>query len=279
MKGDAGFPVRLRFTKLGKVRFVSHRDVARAFERAFRIEQLPLAFTQGFSPRPKVSFGLALGVGHEGTAEYLDVELAETIDLDELVDPVSTALPEGIDVIGAAALTERAPSLQESVSRVEYDLRLADIDAAALRAAVDRALAHHHLPITTTRKGREVVEDLRPGVRGLALRSEDDGTAVVTLDVATQPRGVRPADLVGALRDLASAPATEGRDRVVRTHQWIERDGARLEPLEADRAAHTAIAVRVMSKGRTNDRRDHAGGNRFRVEDTGAGDNGARRIA
>ena len=76
MKGDSGFPVRLRFTKLGKVRFVSHRDLARAFERAFRIEQLPLAFTQGFSPRPKVSFGLALGVGHESVAEYLDFELA-----------------------------------------------------------------------------------------------------------------------------------------------------------------------------------------------------------
>ena len=76
MKGSEGFPVRLGFTKRGKVRFVSHRDVARAFERAFRIEQLPLAFTLGFSPRPKVSFGLALSVGHESDAEYLDVELA-----------------------------------------------------------------------------------------------------------------------------------------------------------------------------------------------------------
>ncbi len=53
MRGDAGFPVRLRFTKRGKVRFISHRDVARAFERAFRIEQLPLAFTQGSRPGPR----------------------------------------------------------------------------------------------------------------------------------------------------------------------------------------------------------------------------------
>jgi radical SAM-linked protein len=73
MRGDSGFPVRIRFSKRGKVRFISHRDVARAFERAFRIEQLPLAFTEGFSPRPKVSFGLALSVGHESDAEYLDV--------------------------------------------------------------------------------------------------------------------------------------------------------------------------------------------------------------
>ena len=57
MRGDTGFPLRLRFCKRGKVRFISHRDVARAFERAFRIEQLPLAFTEGFSPRPKVQGG------------------------------------------------------------------------------------------------------------------------------------------------------------------------------------------------------------------------------
>ena len=60
MRGDQGFPVRLRFSKHGKIRFISHRDVARAFERAFRIVELPLAFTQGFSPRPKVSFGASV---------------------------------------------------------------------------------------------------------------------------------------------------------------------------------------------------------------------------
>src|SRR5919106_6720592 len=98
MRGDAGFPVRLRFSKRGKVRFISHRDVARAFERAFRVERLPLAFTQGFVPRPKVSFGLALSVGHESDAEYLDFELAEPVPLDPLGPQLSGAVPEGIDV-------------------------------------------------------------------------------------------------------------------------------------------------------------------------------------
>src|SRR5450755_2436702 len=109
MRGDSGFPVRIRFSKRGKVRFISHRDVARAFERAFRIEQLPLAFTLGFSPRPKVSFGLALSVGHESEAEYLDFELREPVDPQRLPGPLSDALPEGIEVRGAAQLIDRAP--------------------------------------------------------------------------------------------------------------------------------------------------------------------------
>ena len=279
MRGDVGFPVRLRFTKLGKVRFISHRDAARAFERAFRIEQLPLAFTQGFSPRPKVSFGLALGVGHESRAEYLDLELAEAVDVGELAGPLSVALPDGIDVAGATALVERAPSLQESVGAVEYDLSLSGTDTDALDSAVERALTSETLSVTTMRKGHRVVEDLRPSLRRLLVETDDSGTALVRAEVTTQPKGLRPADLLRALRDLADAPEGDGGDRVLRTHQWIERDGARLEPLEADRAARAATSVRAMNKGRTDDRRDHSGGDRLRVEDPGDGSPDARCIA
>ena len=144
MRASDGFPVRLRFTKRGKVRFISHRDVARAFERAFRIEQLPLAFTLGFSPRPKVSFGLALSVGHESVAEYLDFELREPVETDSLPERLSAALPEGIDVTGAVPLVERAPALQEAVTLVEYHVAVADgdgnpVDLDLLATAIDRA--------------------------------------------------------------------------------------------------------------------------------------------
>lgn len=267
MKGDAGFPVRVRYTKLGKVRFVGHRDVARAFERAFRIEALPLAFTQGFSPRPKVSFGLALGVGHESTGEYLDVELAAPIPTGDLAPTLTGALPEGIDVTGVAALVDRAPSLQESVGAVEVQLRLAGLGADELIRAVEGATAADSLPVATTRKGREVVEDLRPALRRLAVVTDDAGRTVVEADTSTRPRGIRPADLLRALRDVAGTPAAGGEDRVLRTHQWIERDGARLEPLEADRAA---LHARDDDKGLTDDRRDQPGGERLHPRNAGA---------
>src|SRR5437899_3250542 len=120
MKGGAHNPVRLRYTKRGKVRWISHRDVARALERAFRITKLPLAFTEGFSPRPKVSFGLALSTGHESDAEYLDVELTEPVDTDALAARLTPALPEGMPATGAVRLIERAPALQESITEVQY---------------------------------------------------------------------------------------------------------------------------------------------------------------
>jgi len=264
VRGDVGFPVRLRFTKHGKVRFVGHRDLARSFERSFRIAALPLSFSLGFSPRPKVSLGLALGVGHESDGEYLDLELAEPIDVDALPATLTETLPIGVEVSGAVALVPRAPALQEAITSVEYDLRPAALSSPELHAAIEQAMSAEHIPIETTRKGRAVVEDLRPGLRRLELRDD-----VVEAEVATQPRGIRPAELIRALRGLAATATGSGEDRVLRTHQWIERDGARHEPLEADRAPRASDDARAPSKGLIDARRDddRGGGDRADARD------------
>ncbi len=151
MRGGAANPVRLRYTKLGKVRWISHRDVARALERAFRIAQLPLAFTEGFSPRPKVSFGLALSTGHESEAEYVDLVFAEAVELDSLADRLTPALPDGIAVTGVVALADRAPALQEAVTCVEWRVDVAhhdltDVDPAELRRTDRRGAGNAHAP-------------------------------------------------------------------------------------------------------------------------------------
>jgi radical SAM-linked protein len=241
MRGHGGFPVRVRFAKHGKVRFISHRDVARAFERAFRVEQLPLAFTEGFSPRPKVSFGLALSVGHESDAEYLDVELTEPVDTDALVERLTPALPEGMPATGAVRLTERAPALQESITEVHYRVATVDgrgepVPGGVLAVAVSDALARDELEVARVRKGKESVDDIRPVLRAIEVAHDGD-TPVLELSLLTQPRGARPREVLDALDRFTSTTGpgvglTERR--VTRTSQWIERGGARLEPLAAD---------------------------------------------
>jgi len=247
VKGDTGFPVRIRFAKRGPVRFIGHRDVARNFERAFRIEELPLAFTLGFAPRPKVGFGLALSVGHESDAEYLDVELTHGPaaegpgGLERFPEALSAALPEGIDVTGVAPIADRAPSLQEAVTSVEYRIEVAHEMPGApsspqgVEACVGAVLTAPSLEIARTRKGREVAEDVRPAIRHMELLEVDASVASLHLELATQPRNARPGDVVAALNTVAgpTGPRFTG-GRVLRTHQWIERVGARLEPLEAD---------------------------------------------
>jgi radical SAM-linked protein len=245
MRGGAANPVRLRYTKRGKIRWISHRDVARALERAFRITQLPLAFTEGFSPRPKVSFGLALSTGHESDAEYLDLVFAEAIDLEPLSASLTEALPEGMAVTGAVPLIERAPALQEAVTAVVWRVEPvaadgAPIEASQLGAHVARALELPALPTLKRRKGRDVEEDVLPFIRRCELR--DTNPVSVEMELITQPRSAKPGEILAGIARATGIAGGLVEAQVLRTHQWIERDGTRLEPLEADTRPRTLSA-------------------------------------
>jgi len=220
--------VRLRFAKLGKLRWTSHRDVARMWERAFRRVRLPLAYTEGFSPRPRVSFGLALSTGHESVAEYLDLELGDgQLEIAALPASLSAALPVGIDVLAAAVIDDRAPSLQEDVTSCTWRVEVAGpLEREGVAASVQRALAAESLVITRQRKGQPVTDDVRPAILAVQLVGVGPtGLPVLECELATQPRGLRPSEFLLAVHpDLEEA-------NVRRLYQWIERDGARREPL------------------------------------------------
>jgi radical SAM-linked protein len=219
--------IRLRFAKVGKVRFTSHRDVARMWERALRRLELPVAYTEGFSPRPKLSFGLALSTGHESVAEFLDVELREEPDLDALPGQLSAQLPVGIDVTAAAPLALGTPSLQEDVSSCTWRIEALGLEPAGAEVLVDAALAADELVITRTRKGKEVTDDLRPAVLTVRTVGPTPAGTELEAELLVHPRSVRPAELL-----LALSPGLE-EGRVLRTAQWIWRDTDRLEPIVA----------------------------------------------
>jgi len=221
--------IRLRFAKLGKVRFTSHRDVARMWERALRRLELPVAYTEGFSPRPKLSFGLALSTGHESLAEYLDVELREEPDLTTLPEQLSTQLPVGIDVTAAVPLAPGSPSLQEDVTSCTWRIEARGLEPAETESLVATALAADELVITRTRKGKEVTDDLRPAVLAVHTVGPTPAGTELEAELGVHPRSVRPAELLLALRP----GLIEGR--VLRTAQWIWRDDARREPVATAR--------------------------------------------
>ncbi|HEY7916383.1 MAG TPA: TIGR03936 family radical SAM-associated protein [Acidimicrobiales bacterium] len=255
--------IRLRFTKLGRIRFTSQRDVARMWERALRRAGLPLAYTEGFSPRPQLSFGLALPTGCESLAEYLDVVLdahrPETADIEVEALPgrLSHLLPAGIEVEAAAPVERRAGSLQQEVTSCSWAMDIAGISRGDLEAQVRILLASPVVPIVRERKGREEHDDLRPSVLALAVDGRrapagtntmagGEGPIGVVAELATRPRGVRPIELVrglvaasggtgegssGTAPDRGTATGIPVLDRACRTQQWIEREGIREEPL------------------------------------------------
>jgi radical SAM-linked protein len=228
--------LRLRYAKAGKIRFTSQRDVARMWERALRRSRLPVAWSAGFSPHPLLSFGLALPTGAESLGEYLDVRLESAVlpaeDLAALPEWLSDLLPEGIEVQCAVALLRSEGSLQQEVTSCSWTMEVLGVSAVELVGRIERMLAAACLPVTRERKGRQVEDDLRPSVLSLELADEAAGegpaqelSTAIRAELATQPRGVRPVELVSGLgADLRLA-------RACRTHQWIEHDGIRREPL------------------------------------------------
>jgi radical SAM-linked protein len=229
--------VRVRFEKLGKVRFLSHRDLARIWERSLRRAGIAVAYSEGFSPRPRLHFGLALSTGHESRAEYLDVDLAPDAGVgpDELPTRVNPSLPVGMRALAAVAVPPGTDSLQQAVTSCSWQLEVAGPQPPEVADAVARALAASTIPTVVERKGSSVELDARPAI--LALDVVTDAPAApaditplrpstaLLAELATQPRSLRPAELVRAL------DPTWVEGRVLRTHQWTLVDGARLEPI------------------------------------------------
>jgi radical SAM-linked protein len=227
--------LRIRCTKLGKIRFVSHRDGARLWERALRKVGLPTAHSAGFTPRPKISFGLALPTGAESIAEYVDVELRDGVspDLDLLRTELSEALPDGIDVTVVAERQHADESLQEVVTSCTWEL-WSDLLAPADIETATGLLDAGRLMIERERKGHRHLDDIRPAV--LDLHPDATGQRLVA-ELATIGRALRPSELAS----LAFADVDPLDVRALRTHQWISHDGDRREVLSlpAAMAAHT----------------------------------------
>ena len=218
--------IRIRFTETGKVRFVSHRDVARLFERAMRKLRLPVAYSEGFSPRPKLSFGLALSVAHESDAEYLDVELTEPIDVDDLPRALSAALPDGIDVVGAAELAPGSESLQQAITSCNWRIEVLGASPVEVTAAVAEALTATELPLERVRKGKTAITDVRPAILELEVTGPTGDGVELNAHLATSPVSLRPAELVEVLEFDG---ASEGRVR--RPDLCMILDGVRREPV------------------------------------------------
>lgn len=222
-QGVAPRVARFRYSKLGKIRFTSHRDVGRMWERALRKVAVAVAYTSGFSPRPRIAFGFALPTGAESVAEYVDIALAldKVHDLADTPERLTPALPEGLEVTGGVLLDAATPALQASVTSSTWHITVPPPSASDLSARLAELLDRPTLEVEVERKGTLVPTDIRPGI--LAASVGDDGAIVCELAA----KRTRPADF---LRALGTDPLDA---RLVRTQQWIDHDGRRAEPLAA----------------------------------------------
>src|SRR6266542_2964166 len=123
--------LRLRYAKRGRLRFTSHRDFQRAFERALRRAAVPMAYSAGFTPHPKVSYAGASPTGVASEAEYLEIALAERRDAERLREALDASLPPGLDVLEVVEV--RTPSLAVRLDASVWEIRLPGVEASTVQ--------------------------------------------------------------------------------------------------------------------------------------------------
>ena len=196
--------VRLRFAKCGDLRFVSHHDIMRCLERMLRRASIPMATSQGFNSRPKMTFALALGLGIQGTSEVVDLELSEPCDPSDLLDRLEAAAPPGFVWNDVQALSSDAPAPRPQ--SVEYRIKIPTDRRSEAQSALETLLSSSSWPLTRHREDRVSTYDLRPHILEAQLTNE----GVLCFRLRVSPDGsARPEELLEALglRDLLAAGA------------------------------------------------------------------------
>ncbi|MQS08981.1 TIGR03936 family radical SAM-associated protein [Streptomyces alkaliphilus] len=263
--------IRLRYTKRGRLRFTSHRDFQRAFERALRRAGVPMAYSAGFTPHPKVSYANAAPTGTASEAEYLEIALTESRDPERLRLLLDGSLPTGLDVI--EAVEAHTPHLAERLEASRWELRLDGVTVEEARRAVAAFLAADAVEVRRqTKKGMRAF-DARAAVVSLGAFPADtpnapdaapgDGTdgdaprepsgpggsdggpgrpcAILRLVVRHDTPAVRPDDVLSGLRAVADlAPPVPAAVTRLAQGPLDEGTGSVGDPLAPDRDAAAA---------------------------------------
>jgi radical SAM-linked protein len=207
--------LRVRFTRGDEIKYISHLDLMRCWERAFRRAEVPLAYSEGFTPHPRISLAAPLAIGVTSEAELMDVVATRWVSPHWFSGGVSRQLPAGLSIMAVVPVATTLPSLQSAVRLAEYRVEVdSTLTRKELDAAVEHLLSLEHLPWHHHRDTGERNYDLRPlvedlwveegGGLGMSLRCDSGGSGrpeqvVLALGLDAYPRSIHRTRLVLAV--------------------------------------------------------------------------------
>jgi radical SAM-linked protein len=228
--------LRIRYAKRGRLRFASHRDLARALERALRRAQIPMAFSAGFTPHPKISYLGAAPTGAASEAEYVEIGLAERCDPEAVRAALDAALPEDIAVLEAVEAAEGTGSLADRIDAASWRVELPGVDPADLDRAVTAFLARESVEVPRRTKNGLRDVDARAAVTSASAAGEA-GCAILQVVVRQVTPAVRPDDVLAALAAVADLRPPSPPRAVREAQGRLDDSGSVADPLGPDRSA------------------------------------------
>ncbi|MCW2277126.1 TIGR03936 family radical SAM-associated protein [Heliophilum fasciatum] len=227
--------IRIAFSKEDPVRWLSHLDTQKLFERALRRADIPLAFSEGFNPHPKIAFASALAVGVVSLSEYVDIELAAEVDPDVVGEKLQKAMPEGVRILGVTIIPHNAAALMAVINRADYRLRAAltaPVTEEHLAATVEKALQQTSWLVERDGKRGVSTKDIRAGVFRLQASLHDQMLLIETLVQTGSEGNVRPDEVLRVLMEQGNLPVDQESLRIIRVGLYIAKGDQLRSPME-----------------------------------------------
>lgn len=230
--------MRLKFTKGNEVKYISHLDLMRAFQRAIRRADIPIAYSSGFNPHQEISFGAPLSLGITSDAEYLDIKLREDMKPEAIIEELNDKLPAGIKLRAGTILNERAKSAMGLVTHSRYTVKVnvQGIELNQFREKLDEfmSLAEIKVMKKQPKKDFELKEiDIRPMIVSVgAVEAPDSGGSyfLQCLLLSGSKNNLKPELLIKAFADFSSWELTGVR--INREEVYTEYQGQLLDLLQ-----------------------------------------------
>ena len=233
---------RVRYRKAGRMRFASARDFQRALERAIRRGGVPVAFSAGFSPHPKISYTNTVATGVASDAEYLELGLIRAVEQDRLLATLQAGLPDGFDVTDV--VPAGAPGFADRLEASRWEFALPDVPVAAAQQAAQRFLQMPSAPVERLTKRGTAQVDVRAAVSRLDVVAGGESAAgegpcaILQVVVRHVTPSVRPVDVLAALHGAAGLPQSQATRICRRAQGPLNAEDLSIgDPLEPDRRA------------------------------------------
>ena len=199
--------LRVHYAKRGRMRFTSHRDFSRAFERAVLRARVPMAYSSGFHPHPRISYAGAAPTGSASEAEYLELALAQVVEPEAIAAALADSLPDGLDIVEVVPVTSTG-SLGDGLEASTWRIRLDGAEPASVESAVRALLDASEVDVVRmTKKGlREF--DVRAAVVSLDVAAIEETCVILDVVLRHGVPTVRPDDVLAGMRTVSDFEAS-----------------------------------------------------------------------
>ncbi len=228
--------IRLKFVKGSEVKYISHLDLVRVFQRAFRREGIPISYSSGFNPHQEISFGAPLSLGVTSDAEYTDLKLTEAMDVSELRERLNSSLPEGIKIIGGIILKDDHKSAMSIVTHARYRIAVTieNVTTEMLQNNIEVFIAQNSINVMKRQPKKDFAlkeMDIRPMIVEMGLVRSENARHIIECLLLSGSRGnLKPELLIEAFRGYTGYSID--KVRINREEVYAEKKGRLLDLLE-----------------------------------------------